>query len=182
MIVQIPSLTHRLVSRGSTCPSPSGTLLSAVVLVLVTGPASSRSSSIETTDTAVTISTASDSSSRLWKHDKQGFFQLGAPHTLTVGSTSLKHVVHEDADHSDNQSSFRNSSVRLAPPSFCGHATGGSMARRRILPRGSVGYSRVEAKQHHWWDVPASTRPIFGLQFGFSRAHSPTPICTDRLQ
>jgi membrane-associated phospholipid phosphatase len=33
------------------------------------------------------------------------------------------------------------------------------------LAAGFVGYSRVEAKQHHWWDVAASA----GIAFAYSR-------------
>ena len=150
-------------------PSPSGTLLSAVVLVLVTGPALAGSSSIETSGTAVAIALPLTAAGiALWKHDKQGFFQLGAATALTVGSAFLlKHVVHEERpDHSDNQSfPSETAALAFAPAQFLWSRYGWQYGAPAYLAAGFVGYSRVEAKQHHWWDVVASA----GLSWGFNR-------------
>jgi membrane-associated phospholipid phosphatase len=79
----------------------------------------------------------------------------------------LKYVVHEERpDHSDNKS-FPSDTAALAfaPANYLWDRYGWRWGLPAYLVAGFVGYSRVEADKHHWWDVAASA----GIAFGFSR-------------
>jgi membrane-associated phospholipid phosphatase len=144
-------------------------LLAVLIAAGVAEPASAKSSSIETSGTAVAIAlplTAAGIS--LWKEDGHGLAQLGAVTILTVGTAFLlKQVVHEERpDHSDNQS-FPSDTAALAfaPAQFLWTRYGWQYGVPAYLAAGFVGYSRVESDQHHWWDVAASA----GISWGYNR-------------
>lgn len=101
------------------------------------------------------------------KNDWTGIEELAITTGLTVGAAyGLKYVVHEERpDHSDNKS-FPSDTAALAfaPANYLWDRYGWRWGVPAYLVAGFVGYSRVEAKQHHWWDVAASA----GMAFGFS--------------
>ena len=86
----------------------------------------------------------------------------------TVGTAwALKHVVREQRpDHSDFQS-FPSDTAALAfaPAQFLWDRYGWQVGLPAYAAAAFVGWSRVDAKKHHWYDVAASA----GLAFGFSK-------------
>jgi membrane-associated phospholipid phosphatase len=91
--------------------------------------------------------------------DWSGAAQLTVDTGLTVGTALiLKHLVHERRpDHSDFQS-FPSDTAALAfaPAAYLWDRYGWQYGVPAYAAAAFVGYSRVEAKQHHWWDVAAS--------------------------
>ena len=104
----------------------------------------------------------------LWRNDWTGLAEL----TVTTGATvstayGLKYVIHEERpDHSDNKS-FPSDTAALAfaPANYLWDRYGWQWGVPAYAAAIFVGYSRVEAKQHHWWDVAASA----GLAFGSTK-------------
>src|SRR4051794_15420281 len=144
-------------------------LVAAAFASGMTKPATAKSSSIETSGTAVAIALPLTAAGiALWKEDGHGLGQLGAVTALTVGTAFLlKYVVHEERpDHSDNQS-FPSDTAALAfaPAQFLWTRYGWEYGAPAYLAAGFVGYSRVESQQHHWWDVAASA----GISWGYNR-------------
>ncbi len=102
-----------------------------------------------------------------WKEDWQGTAQLGFVTLLTVGSAyGLKQIVHEERpDHSDFKSfPSATSALAFAPAQFLWQRYGAEYGLPAYAAGIFVGYSRVEADRHHWYDVAASA----GLSFGFN--------------
>jgi membrane-associated phospholipid phosphatase len=104
----------------------------------------------------------------LYQDDWTGAAQLGLETFGTVGTAwALKHVVREERpDHSDFQS-FPSDTAALAfaPAQFLWDRYGWQVGLPAYAAAGFVGWSRVDAKKHHWYDVAASA----GLAFGFSK-------------
>ena len=104
----------------------------------------------------------------LSKNDWTGVAQLTLDTVATVGTAyALKHVVSEwRPDHSDKQS-FPSDTAALAfaPAQFVWDRYGWEYGVPAYLAAGFVGYSRVDAKKHHWYDVAASA----GIAFTFSK-------------
>ncbi len=99
------------------------------------------------------------------KNDWTGLAQMIVDTGATVGTAyALKYVVHEERpDHSDNQS-FPSDTAALgfAPAQFLWDRYGWEYGAPAYAAALFVGYSRVEAKQHHVWDVAASAAIYFG--------------------
>ncbi|HTQ13808.1 MAG TPA: phosphatase PAP2 family protein [Rhizomicrobium sp.] len=132
-------------------------------------PAFAKSDTIETTGTDVAIALpliAGGISAA--KDDWRGVAQLFLDTTLTVGTAyGLKYIVPEERpDHSDNKS-FPSDTAALAfaPAQYLWDRYGWQYGLPAYLAAGYVGYSRVESKQHHVWDVGASA----GIAFVYSR-------------
>lgn len=104
----------------------------------------------------------------LSKSDWTGIAQMVVDTGATVGTALvLKHFVHEERpDHSDNQS-FPSDTAALAfaPAQFLWDRYGWQYGAPAYAAALFVGYSRVEAKQHHVWDVAASA----AISFGYSK-------------
>jgi membrane-associated phospholipid phosphatase len=102
------------------------------------------------------------------KDDWTGVAQMVVDTGATVGTAlALKHFVHEERpDHSDNQS-FPSDTAALgfAPAQFLWDRYGWEYGAPAYAAALFVGYSRVEAKQHHVWDVAASA----AISFGYSK-------------
>jgi membrane-associated phospholipid phosphatase len=102
------------------------------------------------------------------KSDWTGLAQLVVDTGATVGTAyGLKYVVHEERpDHSDNQS-FPSDTAALgfAPAQFLWDRYGWEYGAPAYAAALFVGYSRVESKQHHVWDVAASA----AISFGYSK-------------
>ena len=144
----------------------------AIAVVPADAASSSSSSSNSTTEkagTAVALALPIAASGITFiKDDWPGFAQLVAVTGATVGTAFLlKHVVHEERpNHADFQS-FPSDTAALAfaPAQFLWDRYGWRYGAPAYLAAGFVGYSRVEAKEHHWWDVAASA----GIAFGYSK-------------
>ena len=111
-----------------------------------------------------------------WKDDWTGVAQLVLSTGATVGTAFLlKHVVHEQRpDHSDNQS-FPSDTAALAyaPADYLWRRYGWQYGIPAYAAASFVGYSRVESKQHHWWDVAASGVMAFGYNWLITSRYHP---------
>ena len=146
-----------------------GMVVCAAALALLPVSANAKSDSIEQVGRAVAIAMPVVAGGiSLTKNDWSGIAELGVTTLATVGTAyGLKYVVHEERpDHSDNKS-FPSDTAALAfaPANYLWDRYGWQYGLPAYLAASFVGYSRVEAKQHHWWDVVASA----GIAFGYSR-------------
>jgi len=123
-------------------------------------PAEASSSSIDSAGTGVAIALPLAAGAvTLWKDDWNGAAQLTLDTALTVGTAlALKQFVREQRpDHSDFKSFPSNTSaLAFAPAQFLWQRYGWEYGLPAYAAAAFVGYSRVDAKQHHWWDVAAS--------------------------
>ena len=102
-----------------------------------------------------------------YKHDWQGSAQLVVSTALTVGTVyGLKHLVKECrpfakpcTPHGANWDSFpsETSALASAPAGFLWRRYGWEYGVPAFVASTFVGYSRVDAKKHHWWDTATST-------------------------
>jgi membrane-associated phospholipid phosphatase len=98
------------------------------------------------------------------KDDLTGVAQMLADTLVTVGSAyALKHIVREERpDHSDfNSFPSDTAALAFAPAQFLWDRYGWEYGVPAYAAAVFVGYSRVDARKHHWYDVAASA----GLAF-----------------
>ena len=132
--------------------------------------ASAKSDDIETAGTGIAIALpiAAGGIALYHDYDWQGVAQLVADTGATVGTAFLlKHVLKEERpDHSDDQS-FPSDTAALAfaPAQFLWDRYGWQYGVPAYAAAAFSGYSRVESRQHHWWDVAASA----GMAFGYGK-------------
>jgi len=133
-----------------------------------TTPLSSRERKIETAGQIIAIALpATAAGIAYFKDDRVGLAQLAVESALTVGTAfALKNIVREERPNGSDFHSFPSDTTALA-------ASGSSFLWRRYgweygLPAFAmtefVSYSRVQARQHHWYDTIASS----GIAFGYS--------------
>jgi len=131
-------------------------------------PLSSRQKTIETLGTGVAIALPLVAGGiAAYKKDNVGIAQLLVETTLTVGTVyALKNIVREQRPDGSDYKSFPSETTALA-------ASGSSFLWRRYgweygLPAFAVtqfvSYSRVQARQHRWYDTLASS----GIAAGYS--------------
>jgi membrane-associated phospholipid phosphatase len=104
----------------------------------------------------------------LYKDDRTGLAQLTVDTVATVGTSyALKQFVREQRpDKSDFRSFPSNTSaLAFAPAQYLWDRYGWQYGLPAYAAATFVGYSRVDAKQHHWYDVAASA----GFAFTFSK-------------
>jgi membrane-associated phospholipid phosphatase len=126
----------------------------------------------------------------VWKDDWVGTEQLAISTLLTVGTVyGLKHLVRECrpfavpcAHGSSNWDSFpsEHSALAFAPAEFLRERYGWRYGLPAYAAAGFVGWSRVDAQKHHWYDVAAS----FGISLLFNelittRYHKPDNLHAD---
>lgn len=147
------------------------TIVGACALVLAATPALAGSphDSIEKAgvDVAIALPVVAGGIT-LYKNDWQGLLQFAAVTGATVGTAFLlKHVVHEERPDGANDQSFPSDTAALAfaPASYMWDRYGWQYGAPAYAAAAFVGYSRVESKNHHWWDVATSA----GMAWGFSR-------------
>jgi membrane-associated phospholipid phosphatase len=102
----------------------------------------------------------------LLKHDRVGTAQLVVTTALTVGTAyGLKQLVRECRPFAkpcvkggDNWDSFPSdtSALAFAPAQFLWQRYGWEYGVPAYAAAGFVGWSRVDAKKHHWYDVATS--------------------------
>lgn len=103
----------------------------------------------------------------LYKQDWDGSLQLFVSTALTVGTAyGLKQIVHEQRPDHSNYGSFPSDTAALAfaPAQFLWQRYGWEYGVPAYAVAGFVGYSRVDARKHHWWDVAASA----GISLGYN--------------
>ena len=139
------------------------------LLFLLSGGATAMASTTESigTDIAVALPLIAGGVT-VYKGDWTGTAELGLVGLTTVGTVyGLKHFVREPRpDHSDYQS-FPSDTAALAfaPAQFLWDRYGWQYGLPAYAAATFVGWSRVDAKKHHWYDVAASA----GISFGFSK-------------
>lgn len=104
----------------------------------------------------------------IYKSDWTGLAQVIVDTGATVGTALvLKHFIHEERPDHSNDQSFPSDTAALgfAPAQFLWDRYGWKYGAPAYLAAAFVGYSRVEAKQHHVWDVAASA----AISFGYSK-------------
>ncbi len=102
----------------------------------------------------------------VWQDDWTGVKQLAVVGALTVGTAyGLKHLVrecrpfaHPCGPGGDNWDSFPSdtSALAFAPAQFLWQRYGWQYGVPAYAAAAFVGYSRVDAQKHHFWDVLTS--------------------------
>ena len=139
-------------------------------LLACLGASPAAASSIENAGTAVAIAMPVFAAGVAWGHDQDwtGVAQMSVDTIATVGTAyGLKSIVREERpDHSDDQS-FPSDTAALAfaPAAFLWDRYGWEWGVPAYAAAAFVGYSRVDAKKHHWYDVAASA----GIAWGYSQ-------------
>src|SRR6185369_6988049 len=90
------------------------------------------------------------------KSDWTGLAQLTVDTVGTVGTAYvLKAVIKEQRPDKSDFKSFPSdtAAIAFAPAQFLWDRYGWEYGVPAYLAAGFVGYSRVDAKKHHWWDV-----------------------------
>jgi len=108
----------------------------------------------------------------LWKHDWAGSAQLLTTTALTVGTVyGMKQFLHEcrpfakPCSHNSSEwDSFPSdtSALAFAPAQFLWQRYGWKYGLPAYAAATFVGWSRVDTKQHHWWDVATSAAISIG--------------------
>lgn len=142
----------------------------ALLGLLVLGASTAaRADALETTGSGVAIALPLVAAGiSLYQDDRVGLAELTVDTVATVGSAyALKQFVREQRPDKSNFRSFPSdtSALAFAPAQFLWDRYGWEYGLPAYAAAIYTGYSRVEAKQHHWYDVAASA----GLAFGFSK-------------
>jgi membrane-associated phospholipid phosphatase len=128
---------------------------------------------IETAGTAVAIALpiAAGGISLMHHGDWRGVAELTETTVLTVGAAYvLKQIVHEQRpDHSDFHS-FPSDTAALAfaPANYLWDRYGWEYGVPAYGAAVFVGYARVDAQKHHWYDVAASAAMAFGFNYALT--------------
>jgi len=143
--------------------------LAALSLLLIMASETARADTISTagTDVAIALPVIAAGVS-LYQDDRLGLAQLAVDTLATVGTAeALKHIVREERPNGADDESFPSatSALAFAPVQFLWDRYGWEYGVPAYAAAIFSGYSRVEAKDHHWYDVAASA----GFAFGFSK-------------
>lgn len=127
---------------------------------------SARADMVETAGTGVAVALPLFAAGvAAYKHDWNGVVDLGLTGLATVGTAyALKSVVHERRPDGSDDRSFPSGTQALAASgsSFLWARYGWQYGLPAFAASAFVGYSRVEAKQHHWYDTAASSAMAIG--------------------
>jgi membrane-associated phospholipid phosphatase len=102
-----------------------------------------------------------------YKNDRVGAAQLVVETALTVGTAfALKNIVREQRPDGSDYHSFPSDTTALAASgsAFLWHRYGWEYGLPASVMTQFVSYSRVQARQHHWYDTIASS----GIAVGYS--------------
>ena len=110
------------------------------------------------------------------KNDYRGMTELGLSWTASVGTAyALKQIVRERRPDGSDYHSFPSDTAAS------GYAAAGYLWGRYGWRYGApayalamfAGYSRTEARKHHWYDVLASSAIAFGANYAFTTRYVP---------
>jgi membrane-associated phospholipid phosphatase len=142
-------------------------VLLALLLLAATRPA--LASGIESAGTGVAIALPLVAGGiSLYKDDRTGLAQLTVDTVATVGTAyALKQFVREQRPDKSDFQSFPSDTAALAfaPAQYLWDRYGWQYGLPAYAAASFVGYSRIDAKKHHWYDVAASA----GFAFTFSK-------------
>jgi membrane-associated phospholipid phosphatase len=145
--------------------------LAVLLLLAITGPAaaSGTTSRMETAGTGVAIALPLIAGGiSLYKDDRTGLAELTVDTLATVGTAyALKNIVREQRPDKSDFQSFPSDTAALAfaPAQYLWDRYGWEYGLPAYAAASFAGYSRIDAKKHHWYDVAASA----GFAFGFSK-------------
>ena len=149
----------------------------AVCLLSLLLATPSYAASVEGAGTAVAVALPVTAAGITFlKQDWNGSAQLLLDTGLTVGSAfALKQVVKEQRPDKSDLKSFPSdtSALAFAPAQFLWDRYGWEYGVPAYLAAGFVGYSRVDAKKHHVWDVAASAVISFAWSKLITREYVP---------
>lgn len=117
---------------------------------------------------AIGLPIAAAGVSLLHDWDWQGVKQLAVDETLDIGTALvLKQLVRERRPNGSDFRSFPSltTAVAAGPAAYLWDRYGWEYGAPAYLAAGYVGYSVVDAKEHHWWDAVASV----GIAWTWSR-------------
>jgi membrane-associated phospholipid phosphatase len=142
-------------------------LLAALLLLVATVPA--LADRIETAGVGVAVALPVIAGGiSLYKDDRTGLAELTVDTLATVGTAyALKNIVREQRPDKSDFQSFPSDTAALAfaPAQYLWDRYGWEYGLPAYGAALFTGYSRIEAKKHHWYDVAASE----GFAFGFSK-------------
>jgi len=114
----------------------------------------------------------------LYKRDWDGALQLSVESLLTVGTAyALKQIVHERRPDGSDFKSFPSDTTALAASgsSFLWGRYGWEYGLPALAATEFVAYSRVQAKEHHWYDTLASSAISIGYSYFIVTRYHPGP-------
>jgi membrane-associated phospholipid phosphatase len=127
----------------------------------------------ETAGTAVAIALPLTAAGiAAYKRDWNGVVDLGLTTIATVGTAyALKHVIKEKRPDGSDFQSFPSDTTALAASgsSFLWARYGWQYGVPALAATAFVGWSRVDAQKHHWYDVVASE----ALSIGYAAIFTP---------
>jgi membrane-associated phospholipid phosphatase len=131
------------------------TALAILFLFVALGPA--EAAKIESAGTGVAIALPLIAGGiGLYKDDRTGLAELTVDTLATVGTAyALKNIVREQRPDKSNFQSFPSdtSALAFAPAQFLWDRYGWEYGLPAYAAASFVGYSRIDAKKHHWYDV-----------------------------
>jgi membrane-associated phospholipid phosphatase len=142
-------------------------LVATLMLLAVTRPALASGIENAGTDVAIALPLIAGGIS-LYKDDRTGLAQLTVDTVATVGTAyALKQFVREQRPDKSDFESFPSDTAALAfaPAQYLWDRYGWQYGLPAYAAATFVGYSRIDAKKHHWYDVAASA----GFAFTFSK-------------
>jgi membrane-associated phospholipid phosphatase len=141
----------------------------ALTVLLLAGGSQSAMAGNESTGTAVAIALPLFAGGyAAYKHDWTGVAELSVDTLATVGTAfALKQIVREKRPDGSDFKSFPSDTAALAfaPAQFLWDRYGWEIGLPAYAAAGYAGWTRIDAKKHHWYDVAASA----GFAFGFSK-------------
>jgi membrane-associated phospholipid phosphatase len=134
-----------------------------------TKPLTSTQKDIETLGTGVAIAMPVVAGLIAWhKDDDMGLAQLGVETLLTVGTAyGLKNLVREERPDGSGRNSFPSETTALSASgsSFLWGRYGWQYGLPAFFATQFVSYSRVQARQHRWYDTLASSAIAAGYGY-----------------
>ena len=154
-------------------------VLGAVLVWAAPAAAATPSKHLEQAGTAIAIAMpiAAGTISLLHDGDWQGIKQLVIATGLTVGTAMLlKQIVHERRPDLSDDHSFPSETAALADSStdYLWDRYGWRYGVPALLASTFVGYTRTNAKKHHWYDVAASGAIAFGFNYAIVTRYHPS--------
>jgi membrane-associated phospholipid phosphatase len=132
-------------------------------------PLTSMQKNIETAGTVVAIALPlTGAGVALFHRDRTGLAELTVETVLTVGTAyALKNIVREQRPDGSDWHSFPSGTTALAASgsSFLWGRYGWEYGLPAFAATQFVSYSRVQAKQHHWYDTLASSAMAAGYGY-----------------
>jgi len=141
----------------------------AAAFTVNTTPLTSTQKHIETLGTGIAIALPLTAGGiALYKSDKKGLVQLAVESALTVGTAyALKNIVREKRPDGSDYQSFPSDTTALATSgsSFLWGRYGWEYGLPATALTQFVSYSRIQARQHRWYDTLTSSAIAAGYSY-----------------